>query len=150
MKNFNLFLAFLVCSTVAMASTKETPAPVATWNDTFNGLVDSVKGYANTVCDYTVTPVNNAIDSADAMVVASANDYVVTPVKNAANSAVAFAQPATDKVVEYATSAKNVTCDAVAYPFAHPLKSMVAVAVVYAMYCVYAEYNEAATKKSKN
>ncbi|MDP3788209.1 MAG: hypothetical protein Q8Q60_02715 [Candidatus Chromulinivorax sp.] len=148
MKNFNLFLAFLVCSTVAMASS-ETSAPVASWNDAFNSLADSAKGYVNTICDYTVSPVNNAIDSADIALVNATNDYVVTPVKNVANSVVNFAQP-TDKVVEYATLAKNVTSDAVAYPFAHPLKSMVVAAVVYAMYYAYTEHNAAATKKSKN
>ncbi len=183
MKKFNLFLAFLVCSTVAMANDSqasvsyfdslknmfssspaaapvakseqapaavEAPASEPTWINAFNGFVASAKGCASTVSDYTVTPVNNALNSADAVVVEKAQTYVVAPSVNLVNSAVNYAQPVTDKVVEYAALAKNVTSDAVASSLAHPVTSMVVAAAAYVMYYAYTEYNAAAKKKSKN
>jgi hypothetical protein len=150
MKSLNLFLAFVVCSTVAMASSK-TPAPTTpttSWSDT-------LKGYGKTTYNYTL----GYVDAADAAIVNAVNDYVVNPINN--NVVTPYVKPATDKVVEYATFAKNktvecataatdFTCEAVAYPFVHPLQSTLAVATVYAMYYAYTQYNAEASKKAKN
>jgi len=153
MKNFRLFLAFVVCSTVVVAS--ETPAPVAdnaqvTQASVVPTLLETIKGYANTAYANTV----GKIDEADAYVVNFANENVVAPFKKntefVTTPVVNFANEVYAKCAQGANCVKDFTVSAVEYPFGHPLRSVIVAAAAYATYYAYNQYNSTSAKKTKN
>jgi len=152
MKNFNLFLAFLVCSSVAIASTdKATPAA---------GAAASVKtetkdSLSTTVYNWTVKPVVNAATAVDGYV-AQADAQIISTTKAAKDGVVNFVKPATDKIASVTKPAtdkvSSISQEAYAQLSAfaqRPVAMIIAAAAISATYYAYTQYNST-DENSKN
>ena len=134
MKNFNLFLAFLVCSSAVMTSPEKTTTPVAeisllkriasavSFNSAADAQVAADAAAAQVAADaaaqaaidaklstkvynYTVKPVVQAATAVDGYV-AQADASITSVAKKAKDAVVNFVQPATTRV---ATATKPAT-----------------------------------------